>query len=644
MRNPKTSYTVLVVALLLAVLGLGAGLVLSGIETERTQVNPDSDHAARPARLPIRTSGAPRAFFGSVHGTPVQARVREPGAQYHVSQPELLGLIQVIDSPGRIEPRTAPTERSEAPLATSNDELRPPLPSAPNLFTSFAGPDFEDNPIVNGEGRIPPDPIGAVGQNHVIDVVNEIFEIRQKDGTLDAQGDLDGFLTNLGLTPLAFTFDPKVTYDPYEDRFLVVILGVSDQILDGTPTDESSIFIAVSDDGDPNGTWCSTEIETKLEIDNILHWSDYPGLAVDEEAAYVTASMFPFFSELPVPAGDEFGGVRLWTIDKGTTGGLYDCAAADINLFAPFDATTPVVAKDLQAPLQPAAVFGTPPAGFGTYLVGYSGTTLDTDSDGTKSELQQVVRIDNPLGAASFDLDFVSLGNIEDLSSAPELPNARQKGTTVRIETNNRSALSAVWRDNSLYAVQTINPTGTVFAGNDGEATSHWVEFGTSNLDNPTVSDHGVIGGEDISVGTHTFYPSIAFDGGAVAIGFAASSPTINPGAYFTYRNVTDAAGTNRGSGVLHAGEAFYVRTRLGDGDANRWGDWSGIVLDPASSGCFWVFNQYAWTQGSPTNTGDGGAVERGRWATHWGQFCTGLPFADGFESGDTSAWSAAVQ
>lgn len=640
MKFLKSHKTVVVLALFSVALAVGLGLVLSGHETDSPQPGIESSHTTRPARLPLRASGAPRAFIGSVEGVPVKADVREPGAQYQVSQPDLLSFIQVIDSPGRSEPRTAPPERSEASVESSIAGSRAPLPNAPTLFTSFEGPDFDDNPIVNGEGRIPPDPIGAVGQNHVVDIINEIIEIRQKDGTLDSQGDLDGFLTNLGLTPLAFTYDPKVTYDPYEDRFVVAILGVSDQVLDGTPTDESSLFVAVSDDGNPNGTWCSTEIEAKTDVGGgVFTWADYPGLVVDEEAVYLTASLFEFASEDPALP---FGGIRLWTIDKGTTGGFYDCDTADVNLFEPYSTTG--VALDLQAALQPAAVFGTPAAGFGTYLVGYSGTTFDTGGDGTQAELQQVIRVDNPLGAATFTHDFVNLGNIEDLSSAPQLPNARQKGTTVRVETNDRSTLSAVWRDNSLFTAQTINPTGTAFPGNDGEATAYWNEIDTSNMANLTTADHGVVDGEDISAGTDTFFPSITFDGASVAVGFAASSPTINPGAYFTFRGVSDAAGTTRGSGILREGEAFYVRTRLGDGNANRWGDWSGIAIDPAASGCFWVFNQYAMTQGSPTNTGDGGAVERGRWATHWGQFCTGLPFADGFESGDTSAWSTTVQ
>ena len=641
MKNLKSLRSVMVVAPLLAILGLGYGLTHSRIETNPTEARLDNAHTARPARLSMGTvSGAPRSTLGTIQGTPVRADIREPGALHLIEQPELLNLIQVIDSPGRTEPHSRPTYdlESEDSFEIESPNLQTPPLSAPSLVTSFAGPDFDDNPIINGEGRIPPDPIGAVGQNHAVAVVNEILEIRQKDGTLDAQGDLDSFLTSLGFTPLAFTFDPRVTYDPYEDRFVVLVLGVSDQVLDGTATDESSIFIAVSDDGDPNGTWCSTEIESKIDIGgNVFTWADFPGLVVDEEAVYATTSLFEFASEDPALP---FGGIRLWAIDKGTTGGLYDCAAADVNLFSPYGSTN----LNQQAAIQPAAVFGTPPAGLGTFLVGYSGTTFDDAGDGTNSELQQVIRVDDPLGAATFTLRFVDLGNIEDLSTAPELPNAPQKGTAIRIETNDRSTLSAVWRDNSLYTTQSINPTGTVFDGNNGEATAYWVNIDTSNLNSPAVADHGVIDGEDISATTHTFFPSITFDGGSVAVGFSASSSTINPGAYFTYRGVSDAAGSNRGSGILALGEAFYVRTRAGDGNQNRWGDWSGIAIDPADSGCFWVFNQYAMTQGSPTNTGDGGAVERGRWATRWGQFCTGLPFADGFESGDTSAWSATVQ
>jgi hypothetical protein len=627
-------------ALLLAVLGLAYGLSRSRAGTSEIQASLEQTHTARPARLAIATDDHPPfPSLGSIHGTPTRADVREPGALHVIAQPELQSQIRVIDSPGRTEPKSRPSTSlglSDS-FASSGDEYKAPPSNAPTLVTTFAGPDFDDNPIVNGEGRIPPDPKGAVGQNHVVATVNEIIEIRQKNGTLDDQGDLDSFLINLGYTPLAFTFDSKVTYDPFEDRFVVLVLGVSDIDLDGTPTNESSIFIAVSDDGDPNGAWCSTEIDSKIDLGgSVFTWADYPGLVVDEEAVYVTASLFQYHSQDPTFA---FGGIRLWTLDKGTIGGLYDCDTADVNLFDPYSGTN----LNQQAALQPAAVVGIAPTGVGTFLIGYSGTTLDTGGNGSNSELQQVIRVDDPLGSATFTKVLVDLGNIEDLSAAPELPNASQSGSAVAIETNDRATLSGFWWGNSLYTAQSINPTGTVFPGNNGQATAYWSRIETSDLNNLARSDHGVIGGEDIAAGTHTFFPSISpVVGGFVAIGFAASGAGIHPGAYFTWRSSEDAAGTNRGSVVLHAGDDIYVRTRKGNDDPNRWGDWSDTMFDPFEFGCFWVFNQYAMTKGSPTNTGNDDSQEDGRWATEWGNYCiTEDPILwDGFESGDTSAWS----
>ena len=52
----------------------------------------------------------------------------------------------------------------------------------------------------------------------------------------------------------------------------------------------SSIFVAVSDDSNPNGTWHFDSIDAKEVIGGSDHWADYPGFAVDEEAVYITAN------------------------------------------------------------------------------------------------------------------------------------------------------------------------------------------------------------------------------------------------------------------------------------------------------------------------------------------------------------------
>jgi hypothetical protein len=148
------------------------------------------------------------------------------------------------------------------------------------------------------------------------------------------------------------------------------------------------------------------------------------------------------------------------------------------------------------------------------------------------------------------------------------------------------------------------------------------VEIDTTTLISLSVNDQGSIGGEDIATGAYTFFPSVAVDPcGNVGFGFAASASTIYPGAYYTVRYASDAAGTVQSSETLAAGVDYYERTF--GGSRNRWGDYSGMALDPDNEATFWVFNEYAMTRG----TAFGG--EDGRWATQYGSFPSGIDFGD---------------
>ena len=234
----------------------------------------------------------------------------------------------------------------------------------------------------------------------------------------------------------------------------------------------------------------------------------------------------------------------------------------------------------------------------------------------------QIVRVDNPLTTPIFTQSYISLGDIEDSISA--LPGAPQKDATSAqtILTNDRRAQNAVWRDNALWTTFEILP---VSGTDSGQVTVHWLKLNTGNLASLTVADQGNVGGEDIAAGTYTFFPSIAVDPcGNMALGFAASASTIYPGAYYTGRAASDAVGTVQATGTLQAGTDFYYRAF--GGTRNRWGDYSGISLDPADEATFWVFNEYAMTRGTIISGEDG------RWATQYGSFRI---HTGGFDFGD---------
>ena len=100
--------------------------------------------------------------------------------------------------------------------------------------------------------------------------------------------------------------------------------------------------------------------------------------------------------------------------------------------------------------------------------------------------------------------------------------------------------------------------------------------------------DEGFVSGNDLSsMGTHTYFPSIAVNKQGVAvIGFSASAPDLFAGAYVTYIDSTKPPGKGVGPSLTVAeGQDWYDRRdRTG---RNRWGDYTGE---------FWVFGLFVIT------------------------------------------------
>src|SRR5437762_7867178 len=88
---------------------------------------------------------------------------------------------------------------------------------------------------------------------------------------------------------------------------------------------------------------------------------------------------------------------------------------------------------------------------------------------------------------------------------------------------------------------------------------------------------------------------SAAMDGqGNLAIGFSASSSTINPQIRYAARLATDPINT------LAQGEAhLFDGTGSQSGTSNRWGDYSALSVDPVDDSTFWYTNEYYSTTGS---------------------------------------------
>ncbi|MEL6944165.1 MAG: hypothetical protein AAFO82_16010, partial [Bacteroidota bacterium] len=369
--------------------------------------------------------------------------------------------------------------------------------------TTINGLSFQTDANTSGFYHIPPDPSGAVGTTHVCHVVNTSIHCHTKEGVA-ASGFPQSMSTFFSsLSPQNVGFDPKILWDQYENRFVVVNL-ILEATSSGDPANVSRVLIAVSEGADPTGTWHFQAIDAAQTINSTESWFDYPGFAVDEEAVYITGNYFTFSNNASI-------GQRLIIIDKGVSGGIYDgTTSADENPatnsnFNLIDPNPPFVMT-----LQPAHIFGISPSGsIGTWLVGYSGLTNSVQ------DFLQVGQINDPLGTPTFSWDNVSMGDVDNNNAI--MVNAPQSGNVNTIETNDRRTLNAVWRDNALWVTTTVVP-GT--GANTGEATALWAKLNEDGVNIPTVEFTGEVGGEDIAAGSSTYMASIAVNSvGDAAVG-----------------------------------------------------------------------------------------------------------------------------
>lgn len=520
---------------------------------------------------------------------------------------------------------------SGAPIFIPSRGPLPPVPMTPPLL----GVAIECNNFNTSTGYtggflfIPPDPHCAVGPTHVINITNVIIQWRPKAGIADPpqyENSLMGFFGAIpGTLAGDFGFDPKVIYDQYNGRFVIVILQQWDPAA-GDPGSESRILVAVSQTSDPNLGWYTYVIDSKINIAGLDHWADYPGLAVDDKAVYITNNMFKFAA-----GGSTFGGSRLWIINKVPTftGGPLAFTVHDAYAATPGSVATTT---------QPAHMFG--PLGvdglgrpLGTYLVSYSGLS------GGGIEAVQVIQVSDPLGGVGgpfFAQQFISVGDIENTGLG--MLDATQLGSAILIETNDRRALNAVWRNNNLYMCAQIR--GPV-APDLNQSTAHWWRISTV-LPHPALAlaDQGNVGAEDLGAATHVYYPSVMVDcNDNMAMGFSASNQGIYAGAYYATRFASDPPGFMGGSAPLALGVDYYIR-RFG-GARNRWGDYSGLAVDPVDEATFYVYNEYAGPRGTVIPSLP---LEDGRWHTKLGWFRVKQVVSVAISKFDAVAKDGAVQ
>src|SRR5262249_35268583 len=164
-------------------------------------------------------------------------------------------------------------------------------------------------------------------------------------------------------------------------------------------------------------------------------------------------------------------------------------------------------------------------------------------------------------------------------------PAAQQPGGF--IETNDTRIPNAEFRDGLLVADQTVG------LASDSDAHARWYEIDGSG--SPTLVQDGTI---SPAAATSLYSPPIAIArGDVIGIVYNQSPPSEFASVYVTGRTSADPLGTMQTPALAKAGTATYSDF------AFRWGDYSGISVDP-TDGTIWSGLEYSTSllSGDPAN------------------------------------------
>ena len=428
----------------------------------------------------------------------------------------------------------------------------PPMTAPAALLTGQApvpGAGWPSLDYNDGSG-VPPDPELAAGPNHLIAAVNSSFAIYNKSGSLVGGPYEFGAFMNSNPNCNAFNFDPNAIYDEQANRY---ILGID---VDGT-----HYCLAVSATANPLGAWHIYA----FHVASGAEFFDYPHAGVGDDYIFAGANIFT----------SGFLESRVYAFDKA------DMYAGTAAAWASRDLPT---TEDTPIPLHLHGWNqGTWNSGTNHYFItdyNYNGATY------------RVWRWSNPLSSAPAAVGVVNLQTATGVTGGYPI-DVPQQGSTAKLQANDYRPHDFEYRNGFAWLVTTISC-------NPGGGTVNCLRWAKINPATAAVADAGVLS----TSGQHRIFGNLAVNScGDMVVGYTKTSSSMFPSVFAAGREDGDPAGTLQPEVQLQAGTITYTAF---DGSPHRWGDYTGMTIDPDGQ-TFWYLGQYS------KNTG----TSNGRWATY---------------------------
>jgi hypothetical protein len=439
-----------------------------------------------------------------------------------------------------------------------------------SLLTNFNGVSSRDSALTNfGLQFEPPDQGLCVGNGFVVEMVNSAYTVYdQRGNALAGPFNVNGPFGE-GLTE--FTSDPRCYYEPVHHTWIAIILAI------GKGEESSSLDIAVNTSGDPRTVWTDYRLDT---TDTPKHggkgkecpcFGDQPKLGIDASNLYVTTDEFSIL-------GPQFNGDQLYAF------ALKDLVAEAATVhFAHFAGLK--IAGAPASSVQPALTSGSAPAEYFLNSIDPSETSGNTIG---------VWALTGAKNVASGGKPTLSSTVLPSEPFALPVP-AEQKGTGTAIEAGDDRMQQTQFIGGRLWgeldtSVQIAGESQT----RDGAA---WFSV------EPSLRQ-GVLGpktrlaqqGYVAAPGSFFLYPALQLtpSGHGAMVGTLTSAKRFPSAAYAT---IEPGGAIFTPIAVAAAGTTNY------DPEAERWGDYSWAIADPAGESV-WLATEYVPPKSSQTPDG----------------------------------------
>jgi hypothetical protein len=536
--------------------GLQPRPVREPIYLSRASGQPAASQYLPPAVRDLAPSSVSGPFTSTAAAFSVAGTACLPVSGPAVAQPDLPELDAGESLPANLPSLPDPVVQPPSSGAGAGPAVPLPQSSFDGLDHNHAAPVF------------PPDTNGDVGPTDYIQTVNDNIAIFNK--ALGVQLTSCSFNTLFSAAPTSTPCDannrgdPVALYDAQADRFIVSDFAFVDA--HASPYYEC---IAVSKTGDPVlGGWYLFA----LRADDAGHQflADYPKMGVWPDGIYMSANMFDCTGAC---SGADFKGVRAWALNRAdlysgsTLHAVYFDTGADFFTLLP---------SNLRGPL--------PPAGTPNYFVSNDGSLFALD-------------------VFKFHVDFTTPLSSTFSAGPTQIAIAAYNQPTVvpEISANNLDSLgSRLMVQNQYRNIGGVESLWVAHTVNNAPSGVRWYQLDVSG---GTVATTPVQQSTYQPDSSFRWVPSLAVDKfGNMLVGYSVSSASMHPDIRYAGRLVTDTLNSLSPEATLITGGGGQTGS-CGGNTCIRWGDYSGMTVDPVDDCTFWYTTEYYATTGNNWQT-----------------------------------------